>query len=165
MESAHRLVITAVALLVLAIAPAHAQIVALGASNTAGKGVGAAQAFPAQLEAMLKSRGSGMRVTNAGVSGNTTGDMLGRLGSAVPAGTKIVIVQYGGNDARQGKGAERAGNIARIEGQLTARGIRIVQADGLVSAALRAGLRQSDGIHLTVAGHRQVAEGLLGSIR
>ena len=33
------------------------RIVALGASNTAGKGVSRDQAFPAQLEAMLRAKG------------------------------------------------------------------------------------------------------------
>ncbi len=35
-------------------------IVALGASNTAGTGVGTKQAFPAQLEAMLSLRSCGV---------------------------------------------------------------------------------------------------------
>jgi acyl-CoA thioesterase-1 len=34
---------------------ANAQIVALGASSTAGYGVGSAAAFPAQLEAILRA--------------------------------------------------------------------------------------------------------------
>ncbi len=152
--------VSAVCLTASALA-AEAQVVALGASNTAGQGVGAAKAFPAQLQGMLK----GMSVRNAGISGNTTGDMLARLSSAVPNGTKIVIVQYGGNDARKGQGAQRAGNISAIESQLSARGIRVVQADGLVRSALSSGFKQADGIHLTEAGHRQVAESLAGQIK
>lgn len=145
--------------------PARAQIVAIGASNTAGQGVGASQAFPAQLEAMLRAKGSNMRVTNAGIPGDTTAGMLSRLGTAVPAGTKIVILQFGGNDMRKGTGADRPANIAQIESQLKARGIKWVLADGFVGAALRAGLKQADGIHLTAEGHRQVATALVGSIR
>lgn len=152
-------------MLAFASAPAAAQVVALGASNTAGQGVGSAQAFPAQLQALLKSKGVSMSVGNAGISGDTTGGMLGRLGTAVPAGTKIVIVQYGGNDARQGQGAQRQSNINKIESTLSARGIRVVAADNLVASALRSGLKQADGIHLTVAGHRQVAAGLADMIR
>jgi acyl-CoA thioesterase-1 len=38
---------------------AHAAtVVALGASNTFGKGVSRSQAYPAQLEALLRARGS-----------------------------------------------------------------------------------------------------------
>ena len=43
-------------------------IVALGASNTAGYGVATAQAYPAQLEAMLRARGIRARIINAGIN-------------------------------------------------------------------------------------------------
>jgi acyl-CoA thioesterase-1 len=48
---------------------------------------------------------------------------------------------------------------------LHARGIRTIEADGYVMAALRSGLRQADGIHMTAEGHRRVAEQLAASIR
>jgi acyl-CoA thioesterase-1 len=152
----------AFAALILAV-PAQAQIVALGASNTAGRGVGASDAFPAQLEAMLRAKGSHMHVTNAGISGDTTAGMLARLSSDVPAGTKIVVLQFGGNDARKGR-TDREANIAQIKGQLKARGIRFVEADGFVRAALQAGMRLPDRQHLTVEGHRRVAAALLSSM-
>jgi acyl-CoA thioesterase-1 len=57
----------------VSIGPVSAQVVALGASNTEGKGVGSSEAFPAQLQAMLRAKGAAMVVTNAGVSGDTTG--------------------------------------------------------------------------------------------
>ena len=114
---------------------ASAQVVALGASNTQGHGVGASESYPAQLQAMLRARGSGLRVTNAGVFGDTTDGMLARLSSAVPDGTKIVILQFGGNDRGKISLAMRQANIANIQQQLRKRGIRIVQADGLVQSA------------------------------
>jgi acyl-CoA thioesterase-1 len=161
-----RSIVVLVALRTLFVFPAQAQIVAIGASNTAGYGVGASQAFPAQLEAMLRAKGSAMHVANAGISGDTTAGMLSRLGTDVPAGTKIVILQFGGNDFRKGRsGADRPANIVQIESQLRGRGIKWVLADGLVKAALQAGLRQPDGQHLTVEGHRQVAAALVRSIR
>jgi lysophospholipase L1-like esterase len=83
--------------------------VALGASNTEGKGRGGTnmgvpreQAYPAQLERLLRTRGINARVMNAGVAGDTTAGMLARLGSAVPNGTSVLILQPGGNDARHG---------------------------------------------------------------
>jgi acyl-CoA thioesterase-1 len=152
----------AFAALILAV-PAQAQIVALGASNTAGRGVGTSDAFPAQLEAMLRAKGSHMHVTNAGISGDTTAGMLARLSSDVPAGAKIVVLQFGGNDARKGR-TDREANIAEIKGRLKARGIRFIEADGFVRAALHAGMRLPDGQHLTVEGHRQVAAALFRSI-
>jgi hypothetical protein len=79
---------------------ASIDIVALGASQTAGRGnglhsggVSPEQAFPAQLESMLRARGYDARVTNAGIAGDTTDGMLARLDSSVPAGTKLVIFQ------------------------------------------------------------------------
>jgi lysophospholipase L1-like esterase len=57
-----------------------------------------------------------------------------------------------------------AANRAEIRRQLHARGIRTIEADGYVMAALRSGLRQSDGIHMTAEGHRRVAEQLATSI-
>jgi acyl-CoA thioesterase-1 len=46
-------------------------IVALGASNTAGKGVGISEAFPAQLQQKLRARSYDAQVANAGVNGDT----------------------------------------------------------------------------------------------
>jgi acyl-CoA thioesterase-1 len=147
------------------VASADAQIVALGASSTAGYGVGAAAAYPAQLQEILRAKGRPMSVIAAGVSGDTTAGMLARLSSAVPPGTKIVILQIAGNDAMKGMSpAAAAANRAAIRRQLHARGIRTIEADGYVMAALRSGLRQADGIHMTAQGHRRVAEQLAAAI-
>lgn len=158
--------ITAAILLFCALmGSASAQVVALGASNTEGRGVSSSESYPAQLQAMLQARGSSLRVTNAGVSGDTTGGMLARLSSAVPDGTKIVVLQFGGNDRGKISLEMRQANIASIQQQLRKRGIRIVQADGLVRSAWAAGLVQPDHIHLTAEGYRRVAAQLLPSIR
>src|SRR3954452_9168639 len=158
--------IIAALLTLAAVASANAQIVALGASSTAGYGVGAAAAFPAQLEALLRAKGRPMSVSAAGVSGDTTAGMLARLSGAVPPGTKIVVLQIAGNDGFKGMSASAAAaNRAEIRRRLHARGIRTIEADGYVMAALRSGLRQPDGIHMTAEGHRRVAEQLAASIR
>jgi acyl-CoA thioesterase-1 len=70
--------LAAFALLFVSAAQA-ATVVALGASNTFGKGVSRGQAYPAQLEALLRARGLNARVVNAGINGDTTGGMLARL--------------------------------------------------------------------------------------
>jgi acyl-CoA thioesterase-1 len=107
-----------------------------------------------------------MSISAAGVSGDTTGGMLARLSAAVPAGTRIVILQIAGNDAMKGLSASAAAaNRAEIRRQLHARGIRTIEADGYVMSALRSGLRQADGIHMTAEGHRRVAEQLAAAIR
>jgi acyl-CoA thioesterase-1 len=154
-----RSLIVAFLLVCAATTNSHAQIVALGASSTAGYGVGASAAYPAQLEAILRARGRPMSVSNAGVSGDTTGGMLSRLSSAIPQGTRIVILQIAGNDAMKGMSpVNAAANRAEIRRELHARGIRTIEADGYVQSAVRSGLRQADGIHMTAEGHRRVAQ-------
>src|SRR5580704_16387231 len=103
-----------------------AQIVALGASNTAGYGLPASESFPSQLQAMLQARGSATRVINAGVSGETSGQILARVGSSVPEGTRIVILSvFMFNDGRRGvSAAMHRSNLAAIQQQLRARHIR-----------------------------------------
>lgn len=169
------LLLIAAALLLagFAIADAEAQslrIVALGASNTHGMGRGAtnmgvsrAQAFPAQLQRLLRARGIEAEVINAGVAGDTTGGMLGRLSSAVPQGTRIVILQPGGNDARRGIPASaRTANIAEIRRRLAARGIAVILLE-----RFGAGIGQhrlADGQHFNAQGHAAVAARLLPQV-
>jgi acyl-CoA thioesterase-1 len=138
-----------------------ATIVALGASNTFGKGVARNQAYPAQLEAILRSKGHEVRVINAGVNGETTGAMLSRLDRAVPNGTSIVILQPGGNDQRRGVESERAHNISQIESRLTARGIKVIM---LENGMLHGLPHQPDGEHLTAEGYRMLAQSLVEQV-
>jgi acyl-CoA thioesterase-1 len=123
------------AVFIFASAPAGAAtIVALGASNTYGKGVARNQAYPAQLEAILRAKGANVRVVNAGINGDTTEGMLQRLDRVVPNGTSAVILQPGGNDRRKGS-PDRTSNG-------TFRGLP----------------HQPDGQHLTPEGYHMLAE-------
>jgi len=163
------------AIVILSIGMAHsasAQIVALGASNTEGKGVSSSEAWPAVLEGMLRARGRNVSVVNAGISGDTTGGELARLDSAVPDGTRIVIINFGGNDFRRGRRGGgmitpemRQANMASILSELHKRHIRTIEVDGVINSIRHAGMVQVDGIHLTAEGHRQVAARLVGMVR
>jgi acyl-CoA thioesterase-1 len=156
------LALLAASLLVLADA-ASAQIVAIGASNVAGRGVSSSDAWPAQLEGMLAARGRSVHVVNAGISGDTNAGMLARLDSAVPEGTRIVLLdEYGGgwNARRKGQGDQTA-ELASIKARLRGRGIRIIPM--WWNGALRNYL-QPDGIHFTPEGHRLVATRMLPSV-
>ena len=103
-------------------AASAATVVALGASNTFGKSVARSQAYPVQLEALLRARGLDVQVVNAGINGDTTGGMLARLERAVPKGTSLVILQPGGNDRRKGAPDQ----TAAIQARLSAMGIPVV---------------------------------------
>jgi acyl-CoA thioesterase-1 len=146
---------------------ASVSIVALGASNTYGHGRGRtnggvepSRAWPAQLQAMLRAKGIDATVRNAGVPGDTTGGMLARLDSAVPAGTKLVILQPGGNDARRGQGGSRAGNIAEIKRRLAARHIKVLMI-GKINRIAPRDTRDPDGEHFNARGHTAIARSLV----
>jgi len=146
-----------VAMLPWAAAADAATVVALGASNTFGKGVARNQAYPAQLEAILRARGASVRVVNAGINGDTTEGMLRRLDHAVPNGVSAVILQPGGNDRRKGS----PDRTAEIEGRLAARHIAVIM---LANSMLHGLPHQPDGQHLTPEGYRMLAEALASQV-
>jgi acyl-CoA thioesterase-1 len=78
------------------------KLVVLGDSLSAGLGLPAIEAFPAQLEKALKDKGLNVAIGNAGVSGDTTSGGLDRLDWSVPEGTRGVILELGANDALRG---------------------------------------------------------------
>jgi acyl-CoA thioesterase-1 len=139
-------------------AKADTKIVAVGASNTSGFGAGVGQSYPSQLEAMLKAHGYKVQVINAGVLGDTTRGMLARIDTAVPADTRIVILQPGGNDLRFGvPAAERAKNISAMMAKLQKRGIRVIVADNLQGLLVGHSI---DGIHFNGDAHAMIAKKL-----
>jgi acyl-CoA thioesterase I len=83
---------------------AHAatRILAFGDSLTAGYGLKAEEAFPAQLEAALKSRGHDVTVINGGISGDTTAGGKERLEWALSQQPDMVILALGANDMLRG---------------------------------------------------------------
>jgi acyl-CoA thioesterase-1 len=135
-----------------------ATVAALGASNTYGKGVSRQQAYPAQLEVLLRARGYQVRVVNAGVNGDTTGGMLRRLDRVLPRDTVVVILQPGGNDRRKVMADERETNISAMRSRLSGRGVRIIM---LENQMLRGLPHQPDGMHLTPEGYHMLAEALV----
>ncbi len=165
-----RICLSIMLLAATAAAASAAQVVALGASNTEGKGRGAhpdgvprALAYPAVLERTLNASGCHVRVLNAGVAGDTTTGMLRRLPGALAKDTKVLILQSGGNDARQGEAENVAGNVAAIERIAAQRGIKVVRLDNL--SGLAPGERLPDGQHFSAAGHRAFAAYLAPQVR
>ena len=134
-----------------------ATVVALGASNTYGKGVARDEAFPAQLEAILRAKGSDVHVVNAGINGDTTEGMLQRLDRTVPNGTSAVILQPGGNDRRKGS----PDRTSEIQSRLRARGIPVIM---IANGTFRGLPHQPDGQHLTPEGYHMLAEQIASQV-
>lgn len=74
----------------------------LGDSITAGLGLPAAAALPAQLHLALVKLGVANTVRGAGVSGDTSTAGARRVDTSVPPGTAVCVVALGGNDLLQG---------------------------------------------------------------
>lgn len=138
------------------------EIVALGASNTWGKGVSRDQAYPRHLQRMLRARGVDARVRNAGINGNTTGQMLSRLKASISKRTRLVILQPGGNDRRRGiSRGTRKNNIRRIKRYLRNRGIAVVMLRNRLIGSVAKRYRRPDGQHFKGDGYRALAARLL----
>ena len=177
-----RLIIALAMLLISANSAADTvRIVALGASQTEGKGVAREDAFPAQLERLLRKKGYDVVVANEGVAGDSTNDIARRFGNAVPDGSKIVILQPGTNDAsaRSRRGAVSAedtkANVESMLASLKERKIRAIllgypgggggpiakRHDAVWYGQARKGIDDSylqpDGQHLTPAGYALLA--------
>jgi acyl-CoA thioesterase-1 len=77
------------------------RILAVGDSLFAGYGLNPGESYPAKLEAALRGRGINVRITNAGVSGDTSAAGAQRLGFVLDSQTAppdLVIIEFGGND-------------------------------------------------------------------
>ena len=121
-------------------APRPAIVTILGDSITAGYGLRAQDALPAQLQAALGRLGAPAVVRGAGVSGDTTAGGLGRVDFSVQGDTALCIVALGGNDLLQGldPAATRA-NLEAILRRLKARRIRVLLCGLHAPARLSAG--------------------------
>jgi len=103
------------------------KLVVLGDSLSAGLGLPAADAFPAQLEKALQNKGLIVAINNAGVSGDTASGGLDRLDWSVPADTQGVILELGANDALRGLDPKvTRGALENILKRLKARGIAVL---------------------------------------
>ncbi|MDO8901367.1 MAG: arylesterase [Phenylobacterium sp.] len=101
----------------------------LGDSITAGYGLPAKDALPAQLEAALAAAGTPARVRAAGVSGDTTAGALARVDFSIQDDADLCVVALGGNDLLQGiEPATMRANLVGIITRLKARNIPVLLA-------------------------------------
>jgi len=105
----------------------------LGDSITAGYGLPAGDALPAQLQAALARLHADAVVRGAGISGDTSADGAARVDFSIRPDTRVVIVALGGNDLLQGLDPKAtSANLERIIARVKARHM------GVVLAGLRA---------------------------
>ncbi len=83
--------------------PAAPAIVFLGTSLTAGYGLPADRAFPALIQAKIDSAGLGLRVVNAGVSGETSAGGLARIDWLLRQPISVLVIELGANDMLRGQ--------------------------------------------------------------
>ncbi|MET0273557.1 MAG: arylesterase [Phenylobacterium sp.] len=109
---------------------ARGQVVTmLGDSITAGQGLAASAALPAQLHAQLLRMGVANVVRGAGVSGDTTGGGLARVNFSVQPDTALVVVALGANDLLRGLDPKvTRANLDRILTRLKQRRMDVVLA-------------------------------------
>jgi len=137
------------------------KIVAFGDSLTAGYGLSASAAYPAQLEDVLVAAGFDVSVINSGVSGETSRGNLERANFIAKQNPDVVILGIGGNDAlRQLSVSETQKNIEQT--------IDILRNDSVISpviillqmqAPLSAGLgykREFDAIYENISDTKRV---------
>ncbi len=104
-------------------------ITMLGDSLTAGYGLPAADALPARLEEALNKHYPGIRVLNAGVSGNTIAQGLARLDWVLADRPDAVIVALGANDALRAINPETSRSyLDRILAELSKRELPVLVA-------------------------------------
>ena len=106
------------------------RILAFGDSLFAGYGLDPAQSYPARLEAALRAKGINARISNAGVSGDTSAAGLQRLAFTLDAQAEkpdLFILELGGNDLLRGLSPEETrANLGQMLEALKARDIPVL---------------------------------------
>jgi len=106
------------------------RILAFGDSLFAGYNVAKEDSYPAKLEASLRARGINAKVTNAGVSGDTTAAGLQRFTFTLDAQEEppeLVVLELGGNDLLRGLSPdETRANLSAMLDKLKQRNIPVI---------------------------------------
>jgi acyl-CoA thioesterase-1 len=138
------------------------RILAFGDSLLTGHGLKDGESYPARLEAALRARGVNARMSNAGVSGNTSADGLQRLAFTLGSQTsppELVLISLGGNDMLRGLPPRQTrDNLDAILTELGKRKIPVILMGMLAPPNLGAEYRKSfDGIYPALAGKHDAA--------
>ena len=117
------------ALMILPLCLAAETLVCLGDSLTAGYGVDQQEAWPTLVERSLSASFPGLRVVNAGVSGDTTAGGLRRVTWILKGKPDLVLINLGSNDGMRGiPVGEAKANLTAMVRRLKAGGARVLLA-------------------------------------
>lgn len=104
-------------------------IIVFGDSLVAGYGLAAQEAFPEVLGRELAARGHRVRVTNAGVSGDTTAGGLARMEWTLADAPDLLILELGANDGLRGLDvATMRSNLAAMLDACRRKGVKVLLA-------------------------------------
>jgi len=78
-------------------------VLCVGTSLTAGYDLDPGQAWPALLQSQLDASRIPLRVVNAGVSGETSAGVLGRIDWLLQQKPRVLLLETGANDALRGQ--------------------------------------------------------------
>jgi len=164
-------------------------ILAFGDSLTEGKGVALSESYPAVLQ-----RISGVRVVNAGISGEITADGLARLPEVLDdVRPQLMLLLHGGNDIlRNLNPSQASANIAAMIREARSRGIAVVLVgvpekklfsdtspiypalaeqfelvfvESIIADLLRSPSKKSDAVHFNQAGYEEIAQALYDALQ
>ena len=119
--------------------PERTTVVFLGDSLTAGYGLAPTLSFPSIIQAWWQRAGIPYTAVNEGVSGDTTADVLARMGASRAPAAELTIIEIGANDAFHGVPVPAIkANLKDIIGQVRRGGSRVALctmyfSDGFVS--------------------------------
>ncbi len=91
-----------VALFLFQISPLPKSILFFGDSLTAGYGLAPEEAFPALIEKELNKKPNSVKVTNAGLSGETSAGGLARIDWVLRQPIDVFVLELGANDGLRG---------------------------------------------------------------
>lgn len=98
----------------------------VGDSLTAGYGLAPDEGYVAQLEGLLRGRGLGVQLKNAGVSGDTSAGVRRRLGWLLRGRPDALFLCIGSNDGMRGQPIEAMKeNIRATVREAQAQGVRV----------------------------------------